>query len=285
MNPTNEDRYLDLLRRIMLQGEDSLDRTGTGTRRIFGAELRLDLEHGFPLLTTKKINWRKCAAEFVWMVHGGRNVKELHEMDCHIWDRWADENGDLGPVYGAQWRRCPTDLPEMYGIDKYIDQLAKAVKLIHRAPWDRRIIVSAWNVAYLDEMRLPPCHMLFQFFCGTDNSLSTRIDMRSVDMFLGMPFDIVLYGFLTEFIAALTGRWAKQLIFHTGDTHIYKNHFEAVEEQLKRYPYTPPAFSWRSAPGAVDICMPERALDAIKLEDFEILGYSSWPAIKGDISI
>lgn len=277
--------YLDLLERVMSHGEDRLDRTGTGTRSLFGCELRVPLDHGFPLLTTKKVNWKASAAEFIWMVRGEQNVKGLHEMGVHIWDQWADEDGDLGPVYGAQWRRWspgkkrgmpPEGIQWESEREPHADQLAEAVEHIRIDPWSRRIVVSAWNVHDLPQMRLPPCHVLFQFYCGTDNSLSVRVDMRSVDMFLGMPFDICLYAFLAEHVAAITNRWAKMLIFHLGDTHVYKNHFDQVKEQLERYPMTPAAFSWNRVPSD---------LDHIVREDFQILGYQSWPTIKGDISV
>ena len=220
--------YLDLLRRVMTDGIDRGDRTGTGTRSVFGHQMRFDLTAGFPLLTTKRVHTRSVFGELLWFLRGDTNIAWLHENRITIWDEWADENGNLGPIYGYQWRSWPT--PD----GRHVDQLADVIESLRSNPESRRHVVSAWNVADVDAMALPPCHALFQFYVA-DGRLSCQLYQRSADVFLGVPFNIASYALLTHLVAQVTGLEVGEFIHTLGDAHIYHNHFDQVTEQLTRH--------------------------------------------------
>ena len=219
-------QYLDLLRDVLENGVDKMDRTGVGTRSVFGRQMRFDLNEGFPLMTTKKMHLKSIIYELLWFLKGDTNVKYLQENGVRIWNEWADENGDLGPVYGSQWRNWNGE---------GIDQIAEVIEKLKKTPNDRRLIVSAWNVGKIAQMHLPPCHMMFQFYVA-NNKLSCMLYQRSCDMFLGVPFNIASYALLTMMIAQVCGYELGEFIHTLGDTHIYHNHFEQVREQLSRKP-------------------------------------------------
>lgn len=262
-------KYLDLLQDIMTSGVRKEDRTGTGTISVFGRQLRFDLSEGFPLLTTKKLHIRSILHELLWFLSGDTNIRYLQENGVTIWDEWADENGDLGPVYGSQWRSWPA--PD----GRSIDQIAKLIEQIKRNPDSRRHLVSAWNPAEVDNMALPPCHYAFQFYVA-DGKLSCLFNMRSVDTFLGLPFNIASYAFLTHMVAQQCDLQPGELIWTGGDVHIYANHVEQVKLQLTREPYPLPQL------------VIKRKLDSLfdyRFEDFEIVGYQSHPAIKAPIAV
>ena len=263
------DVYLELLRRIIADGVDRGDRTGTGTRSVFGHQMRFDLEAGFPLLTTKRVHTRSVFGELLWFLRGDTNIAWLHENRITIWDEWADPNGDLGPIYGYQWRSWPT--PD----GRHIDQLAGVVESLRRNPESRRHLVSAWNVADLDDMALPPCHALFQFYVA-HGRLSCQLYQRSADVFLGVPFNIASYALLTHLVAQATGLQAGEFIHTLGDAHIYHNHFDQVAEQLSREPRALPEL--RLNPQVT-------ALDAFELADIEVLGYEPHPKIPAPIAV
>src|SRR5579859_6261235 len=225
-------QYLDLLRAARDRGTFKQDRTGTGTYSLFGWQMRFDLSQGFPLVTTKKTHLRSIIHELLWFLKGETNIRYLKENKVTIWDEWADENGDLGPVYGAQWRSWPS-------ADGPIDQIAKLVEMIRRNPDSRRLIVSAWNPAEVDKMALPPCHCLFQFYVA-DGKLSCQLYQRSADIFLGVPFNIASYALLTLMIAQVTGLKPGELVLSLGDAHLYLNHLDQAREQLTRTPYPLP---------------------------------------------
>ena len=264
-------QYLNLLQYILDYGEDKSDRTGTGTKSVFGYQMRFDLREGFPLMTTKKIHTKSVIQELLWFLRGETNAKTLQEHGVKIWNEWADENGELGPVYGYQWRSWPA--PD----GRHIDQLAKALDLIKNKPDSRRIIVSAWNVADLEKMALQPCHVLFQFNC-VGNNLDCQMYQRSCDVFLGVPFNIASYALLTEMVAQETGRQARHFIHTFGDVHIYNNHFEQVREQLSREP--------RNLPKLV---LPHGTVNEIAYgcshEDFRFEGYDPYPSIVAPIAV
>ncbi|MEC5292652.1 thymidylate synthase [Aurantimonas sp. C2-6-R+9] len=222
-------QYLDLLAHVLDHGTDRSDRTGTGTRSVFGHQMRFDLSAGFPMLTTKRLHWKSIAHELLWFLQGDTNIAYLRENGVRIWDEWADENGDLGPVYGAQWRSWP----DYNG--GHIDQIAKVVDEIRRNPHSRRLIVTAWNPALVDEMALPPCHCLFQFYVA-DGRLSCQLYQRSADIFLGVPFNIASYALLTAMVAQATGLKPGDFVHTLGDAHLYANHFEQARLQLTRKP-------------------------------------------------
>ena len=259
-------QYLDLLRDILDNGVDKMDRTGVGTRSVFGRQMRFNLNEGFPLLTTKKMHLKSIIYELLWFIKGDTNVKYLQEHGVRIWNEWADENGDLGPIYGAQWRNWNGD---------GIDQLAEVIETLKRNPNDRRMIVSAWNPSQLKAMHLPPCHMMFQFYVA-NGKLSCLLYQRSCDMFLGVPFNIASYALLTMMIAQVCGLKLGDFVHVLGDTHIYHNHFEQVKEQLKRVPLALPQM--KINPDIKDI-------NDFKFEDFELQNYQSYPPIKATVAV
>ena len=262
-------QYLDLLRHIKLHGIEKSDRTGTGTKSVFGYQMRFDLSEGFPLLTTKKMYLKGIIYELLWFLKGDTNIKYLVDNNVHIWDEWADENGDLGPVYGHQWRSWPA--PD----GSSVDQLAGVIDLIRNNPDSRRMLVCAWNPGEVDKMALPPCHCLFQFYVA-EGKLSCQLYQRSADTFLGVPFNIASYALLTMMIAQTSGLEPGEFIHTTGDTHIYFNHFDQVREQLGRTPRPLPKM----------ILNPEvKSVFDFKAEDFTLEGYDPWPAIKAPVAV
>ncbi len=262
-------QYLDLVRHVMEHGVDKEDRTGTGTRSVFGYQLRCDLADGFPLLTTKKVHLKSIIYELLWFLRGDTNVRWLQEHGVRIWNEWADENGDLGPVYGSQWRAWPD------GQGGTIDQIAQVIDQIKNTPDSRRIMVSAWNVAEVPTMKLPPCHSLFQFYVA-QGKLSLQLYQRSADLFLGVPFNIASYALLLMMVAHVTGLQPGEFVHTFGDAHIYRNHFDQIREQLSREPRPLPRM----------LLNPEvKSIDDYKYEDFTLEGYDPWPAIKGEVSV
>ena len=262
-------QYLDLLNRIMTEGVTKTDRTGTGTKSIFGHQMRFHLDDGFPLLTTKKLHLKSIIYELLWFLRGDTNVRWLQEHGVRIWNEWADENGELGPVYGHQWRSWP----DYEG--GTIDQIRNVIDLIKHHPDSRRMIVSAWNVAEVEKMALPPCHTMFQFYVA-DGRLSLQLYQRSADTFLGVPFNIASYALLLLMMAQVTGLKAGDFIHTTGDTHVYLNHTEQVALQLSRTPRPLPTM--RLNPNVDD-------LFGFSYEDFELLDYDPWPHIAGTVSV
>ena len=261
--------YEDLLREVMESGNPKSDRTGTGTRSLFGKQIRFDLSQGFPLITTKRVHIRSLVVELLWFLRGDTNVRYLHEHDVTIWDEWADENGDLGPVYGAQWRSWPT--PD----GGVIDQISDVVEQIRTNPDSRRLIVSAWNPADIPTMALAPCHALFQFEVH-DGRLSCQLYQRSADLFLGVPFNIASYALLTHMVAQQTGLEVGDFVWTSGDCHIYDNHVEQVERQLSRDPYPYPELRLNRRPDSILEYEPE---------DVEIVGYQHHPGIKAPVAV
>ena len=262
-------QYLDLIKHVMEHGVDKEDRTGTGTRSVFGYQLRCNLADGFPLLTTKKVHLKSIIYELLWFLRGDTNVRWLQEHGVRIWNEWADENGDLGPVYGSQWRAWPD------GHGGTIDQIAQVIDQIKNTPDSRRIMVSAWNVAEVPTMKLPPCHSLFQFYVA-QGKLSLQLYQRSADLFLGVPFNIASYALLLMMVAHVTGLEPGEFIHTFGDAHIYRNHFDQIKEQLSREPRPLPRM----------VLNPDvKSIDDYKYEDFTLEGYDPWPAIKGAVSV
>lgn len=261
-------QYEDYLRHVWVRGTPKKDRTGTGTRSVFGYQMRFDLSKGFPLVTTKKVHLKSVLYELLWFIMGGRNNNWLKEQGVSIWDEWAREDGDLGPVYGVQWRSWPT--PD----GKTIDQLAEVIETIKKNPDSRRMIVSAWNVAELDKMALHPCHMFFQFYV-VKGRLSCQVYQRSADTFLGVPFNIASYALLVYMVAQQCGLKVGDLIWTGGDCHIYRNHYKQVKLQLTREPYPFPKLVIKRKPASID---------DYRYEDFELLGYQCHPAIPGKVS-
>lgn len=261
--------YLQLLETILQQGNPKDDRTGTGTRSIFAYQMRFNLQEGFPLLTTKKLHLRSIIYELLWFLQGDTNVRYLQDNGVHIWDEWADEQGDLGPVYGKQWRSwaCPSG--------KTIDQMAQIVHDLQHNPNSRRHIVSAWNPADLPQMQLPPCHCLFQFYVH-DERLSCQLYQRSADVFLGLPFNIASYALLTMMVAQVCNLTAYEFIHTLGDAHLYNNHLTQAREQLQRQPYQLPTMHIN--PSVKD-------LFAFQYNDFELHNYQSHPHIKADVAV
>jgi len=262
-------QYLDVLREIRKTGVQKGDRTGVGTVSVFGRQMRFDLSKGFPVVTTKKVHLKSIIVELLWFLRGDSNVKFLHDHGVTIWDEWADKDGNLGPVYGYQWRSWPT--PD----GKSVDQISAVIDRIKKKPNDRRLIVSAWNVADVDKMALPPCHCLFQFYVA-NGALSCQLYQRSCDMFLGVPFNIASYALLTMIIAEATGYRPGEFIHTLGDAHIYLNHFQQVDLQLSREP--------RPLPKMVIKRKVDSVLD-YRLEDFELVGYDPHPPIKAPIAV
>jgi thymidylate synthase len=266
--------YLDLLRRVLDEGAEKDDRTGTGTRSVFGHQMRFDLNAGFPLVTTKKIHTRSVFAELLWFLRGDTNVKWLQDRGVTIWDEWADEDGDLGPVYGYQWRSWPA--PD----GGHIDQIARIVEQIRTDPDSRRHIVSAWNVADIPQMALAPCHALFQFYVSPGNSgerrLSCQLYQRSADVFLGVPFNIASYALLTHMVAQVTGLGVGDFVHTLGDAHLYANHLDQARLQLTREPRPLPTL-------VLDPSV--TALDEFDLEHIAVTGYDPHPGIKAPIAV
>lgn len=262
-------QYLDLLRDVLDNGTDRPDRTGTGTRSVFGRQTHFDLGKGFPLLTTKKLHIKSIVYELLWFLRGETNVRWLQERGVRIWNEWADENGDLGPVYGSQWRSWPD------GRGGTIDQIANVVNSIKSKPESRRHIVTAWNPAEVDDMALPPCHCLFQFYVA-DGKLSCQLYQRSADLFLGVPFNIASYALLTEMMAQVTGLQPGEFVHSFGDVHLYHNHFEQVRLQLSREPRPLPRLT---------INPDKRDIFDFEFEDFMITGYDAHPSIKAEIAV
>ena len=262
-------QYQDLLERILDEGVEKSDRTGTGTLSIFGHQMRFDLGAGFPVVTTKKVHLRSVIAELFWFLRGSTNVAWLQERGVTIWDEWADADGELGPVYGYQWRSWPK--PD----GDHVDQIARVVESIRTNPDSRRHIVSAWNVADVDEMALPPCHTLFQFYVA-DGRLSCQLYQRSADVFLGVPFNIASYALLTHMVAQVTGLEPGDFVHTLGDAHLYTNHLDQARLQLERQPRTLPRLRLNPA---------RLALDEFDLGDVEIEGYDPHPAIRAPIAV
>jgi thymidylate synthase len=262
-------QYLELMRHVRDHGTLKTDRTGTGVKSVFGYQMRFNLGDGFPLVTTKKLHLRSIIYELLWLLSGDTNIKFLNDNKVTIWDEWADENGDLGPVYGAQWRSWPA---RDGGV---IDQIADTVERIRKTPDSRRLLVTAWNPADVDKMALPPCHCLFQFYVA-NGKLSCQLYQRSADIFLGVPFNIASYAMLTHMMAHVTGLEAGEFIHTLGDAHIYLNHMEQIETQLARKPYDLPKLAFRR-----DV----KAIDEFGYEDFEIMNYHSHPHISAPVAV
>ncbi len=291
-------QYLNLLQHIMDNGTFKSDRTGTGTKSVFGYQMRFDLNEGFPLLTTKKLYTKGIIYELLWFLKGDTNIKYLNDNGVHIWDEWADQNGDLGPIYGGQWRKWPMyvyekaydipgyaagyewqppfHIPATY-VERPIDQISNLIEMIKKNPDSRRLIVSAWNVAEIDKMALPPCHCLFQFYVA-DGKLSCQLYQRSCDMFLGVPFNIASYALLTMMIAQVTGLEYGEFVWTSGDTHIYSNHYEQVALQLSRRGDIRPMPKMWINPEVKDIF-------GFKYEDFKLTDYNPHPSIKAPIAV
>ncbi|WP_425086761.1 thymidylate synthase [Stappia sp.] len=262
-------QYHDLMQRILDEGTKKTDRTGTGTLSVFGHQMRFDLAEGFPMVTTKKLHLKSIVHELLWFLAGDTNIRYLKENGVRIWDEWADENGDLGPVYGYQWRSWPA--PD----GRSIDQIAKLLDMIRTTPDSRRLMVSAWNPALVDEMALPPCHALFQFYVA-DGKLSCQLYQRSADVFLGVPFNIASYALLTMMVAQVTGYEPGDFVHSFGDAHLYTNHLEQAREQLARAPRAQPTM--RLNPDVTD-------LFAFRFEDFTLTGYDPHPHIKAAVAV
>jgi thymidylate synthase len=262
-------QYHDLMELVLQKGATKTDRTGTGTRSIFGHQMRFDLADGFPLVTTKKLHLKSIVHELLWFLRGDTNVKSLQAAGVTIWDEWADERGELGPVYGHQWRSWPTH------DGRTIDQISQVISQIEKTPDSRRLIVSAWNPADIERMALPPCHCLFQFYVA-DGRLSCQLYQRSADVFLGVPFNIASYALLTMMIAQVTGYEPGEFIHTLGDAHLYSNHIEQAELQLSRAPYPLPRMSLNP-----DV----RSVFGFRYEDFTLTGYQAHPAIKAPIAV
>jgi len=262
-------QYLDLLYYVLEHGVRKADRTGTGTLSVFGYQMRFDLRQGFPLVTTKRLHLKSIIHELLWFLRGDTNIRYLHEHGVTIWDGWADTTGDLGPIYGYQWRSWP--MPE----GGHIDQLGQLVERLRKDPDSRRHLVNAWNVADIEKMKLPPCHYAFQFYV-VENRLSCLFTMRSVDIFLGLPFNIASYALLTHLVAQQCELEVGELIFSGGDTHLYLNHLEQARLQLSRDPYPSPQLAIHRKPAS---------LFEYRYEDFEILNYQAHPHIKAPIAV
>ena len=262
-------QYLNLLQHVLDKGSQRDDRTGTGTKSVFGYQLRFNLEEGFPVVTTKRLHLKSIVHELLWFLAGDTNVKYLQDNGVRIWNEWADENGELGPVYGYQWRSWPT------GDGKSVDQISQLINEINVNPNSRRLIVSAWNVGDLTKMKLPPCHLLFQFYV-MDGRLSCQLYQRSADVFLGVPFNIASYALLTMMVAQVTGLKPGDFVHTFGDAHIYNNHMEQVRLQISRTPFPLPQMK---------ISPDVKSIFDFKYDDFELANYHSHPHIKGTVAI
>ena len=269
-------QYLDFMRHVLEHGTPKTDRTGTGTRSVFGYQMRFDLQQGFPLVTTKKLHLKSIIHELIWFLQGSTNIGYLKDNGVTIWDEWADAQGDLGPIYGYQWRSWPAPNGE------HIDQIAQLIEQIKTNPDSRRLIVSAWNVSDIPRMKLPPCHAFFQFYVapgptkGQPARLSCQLYQRSADIFLGVPFNIASYALLTHMVAEQTGLDVGDFIWTGGDCHIYTNHFEQVHEQLSRTPLPLPKLQLKRKPDSI--------FD-YRYDDIDIVGYQSHPAIKAPVAV
>jgi thymidylate synthase len=261
-------QYEDLLRRVMAEGTPKSDRTGTGTRSVFAQQLRFDLDRGFPLITTKRVHFRSVAYELLWFLRGDGNVTWLRDHGVTIWDEWADAKGDLGPVYGVQWRSWPT--PD----GGHVDQISDVLSTLRSNPDSRRMIVSAWNVGAIPQMALPPCHTMFQFYVA-DGRLSCHLYQRSADLFLGVPFNIASYALLTHMFAQQAGLQVGEFVWTGGDCHIYDNHVDQVREQLSREVYSFPELRLRKADSLFDY----------EFEDFEVVDYRHHPTLKAPVAV
>ncbi|MDU0154001.1 thymidylate synthase [Bacillus cabrialesii] len=270
-----DQQYFELCKRVKQFGMEKEDRTGTGTLSVFGHQMRFDLQRGFPLLTTKKLHWPSIAHELLWFIQGDTNTKYLTDNGVRIWNEWADENGDLGPIYGKQWRSWEADSDRPYKRKKEVDQLTKVIEDIKNNPDSRRHIVSAWNVGDLEKMALPPCHLLFQFYVA-NGRLSCQLYQRSADIFLGVPFNIASYSLLTHMVAHVTGLQVGEFIHTLGDAHIYKNHLWQVGQQLQREPRPLPK---------LEIKRTVSNINDFSFEDFEVHGYDPHPHISGKVSV
>lgn len=260
-------QYLDLLRDIMKNGQDGDNRTGVYARKVFGRQMRFDLSKGFPLVTTKKMFLKGVIHELIWLLSGNTNIKYLTDNNVHIWDEWADENGNLGPVYGHQWRNWNSD---------GIDQIKDVIERIKKNPTDRRLIVTAWNPSQIEQMALPPCHCFFQFDVTPDGRLNCQLYQRSCDMFLGVPFNIASYSLLTMMIAQVCGLKAGEFVHTLGNAHIYNNHFEQVKEQLTREPFPLPQ---------IKINPEVKNIDDFRYEDFELVNYQCHAKLTGAVAV
>lgn len=265
--------YLDMMRHVLTHGSPKTDRTGTGTRSVFGWQMRFNLSDGFPMVTTKKLHTKSIIIELLWFLSGSSNVRPLQEKGVSIWDEWARADGDLGPVYGKQWRSWPA--PTSENAEATIDQMTQLIRDIRATPDSRRLIVSAWNVAQIPQMALAPCHALFQFYVA-DGRLSCQLYQRSADIFLGVPFNIASYALLTHMVAQQTDLEVGDFIWTGGDCHLYSNHVEQATEQLSRTPYPLPKLVINRRPPS---------LFDYRFEDFEIQGYQSHPHIKAPVAI
>jgi thymidylate synthase len=261
-------QYEDLLRRVMADGDPKSDRTGTGTRSVFAQQLRFDLERGFPLITTKRVHFRSVAYELLWFLRGDRNVGWLRDHGVTIWDEWADAEGDLGPVYGVQWRSWPT--PD----GGHVDQISDVLRTLRSNPDSRRMVVSAWNVGEIPQMALPPCHAFFQFYVA-DGRLSCHLYQRSADLFLGVPFNIASYALLTHMFAQQVGLRVGEFVWTGGDCHIYDNHVDQVREQLSREVYSFPQLELRQASSLFDY----------EFDDIEVVDYRHHPTLKAPVAV
>ncbi|WP_185854925.1 thymidylate synthase [Blattabacterium cuenoti] len=264
------EQYLDLLKNVLKNGIKKMDRTGIGTKSLFGSQMRFNLKKGFPLLTTKKLSIRSIIYELLWFLKGYTNIQYLKENKVSIWNEWANENGDLGPIYGLQWRKWPA-----YD-GHFIDQITNLIKEIKSNPHSRRLIVSSWNVGMIQEMRLPPCHLLFQFYVSEKKQLSLQLYQRSADIFLGLPFNIASYALLLTMVAKTLNFIAKEFIHTIGDAHIYNNHIEQVKLQIKRTPKPLPKILLNPSI--------KNVLD-FSFEDFKLINYNPHPHIKGDVAV
>lgn len=262
-------QYLDLMRHVKEHGVRKEDRTGTGTLSIFGYQMRFDLQAGFPAVTTKKLHFKSIIHELLWFLKGDTNIKYLHDNGVTIWDEWADANGDLGPIYGYQWRSWPT------ADGRHVDQISEVIEQIKRNPDSRRLIVSAWNVGDIERMALPPCHTLFQFYVA-EGKLSCQLYQRSADIFLGVPFNIASYALLTMMVAQVTGLEPGEFVHTFGDAHLYLNHMEQAEEQLSRTPYPLPR---------MELNPDVKSIFDFTYDDFKLVDYQCHPAIKAPVAV
>lgn len=283
--------YLELVHDVLINGEQRQDRTGTGTLSVFGRVLEYDLQQGFPAVTTKRLFMKGVIVELLWFLSGETNIKRMLEENVHIWDEWMDEQGELGRVYGVQWRgwrkidytttKLFADNGEQYRIEEpaaveYIDQLQNAIDTIRNNPTDRRMLVLAWNPGELDEMALPPCHYAYQLYVREGKYIDIMVHQRSADVFLGLPFDLASYACLVHIIAKLTDKQPGRMVYTLGDTHIYSDHVEQMKEQVTRRPYPSPQ---------LQLVTDNMSLDGFKLEDFQLYGYEHHPHIKGKVSV